>query len=72
MEMPLILFGILSLIFALKSTKQLNSVKNLLFVSLSGFFGTLSLRSVNFVVTKHSELRELNFYLLNVIFLEIV
>ncbi|CAL8125421.1 unnamed protein product [Orchesella dallaii] len=48
MEMPLISFGLLSLIFAIKATKQLNSNKSLLFVSISAFFGTLSL-SVKYI-----------------------
>ncbi|ODN04872.1 Protein O-mannosyltransferase 1 [Orchesella cincta] len=48
MEMPLISFGLLGLIFAIKATKQLNSNKSLLFVSISAFFGTLSL-SVKYI-----------------------
>lgn len=48
MEMPMIAFGLLSLIFAIKATKQLNSNKSLLFVVISAFFGTLSL-SVKYI-----------------------
>lgn len=44
----MISFGLLSLIFAIKATKQLNSNKTLLFVSISAFFGTLSL-SVKYI-----------------------
>jgi len=44
MEMPLIAFGLMSLIFAMKATKQDNFMHSQIFVFLSAFFGTLSLR----------------------------
>ena len=44
MEMPMILFGLISLTFAIKYTKETNIYSSWLMAVLAGFFGTLSMR----------------------------
>ncbi len=44
MEMPMILFGLVSILFAVKFTKQARPLRSLAVAALSAFFGTLSLR----------------------------